>query len=230
MIQVRISPAQERQLEKELKAIADKSRMGIAETVAVIGSSVAKELASKIQPWGLSKKVGAKYERNILLQVQRAARWANYKGTEGDIASVHAQYRNRRGSVSVRPPDKFQPKSKVIPKTEKQAYAATKQANAGIAKAGWISAAKDIDSPLLKNRKGKLLKISVAPWIDRHVGKGNGYAKMIRRAWLSSTVLLTNTVSYAYDFGSNKSNVQKAINQGYKNAIKHAQKILKSLK
>jgi len=229
MIQVRISPAQERQLEKELKRVAEKSRMGIAETVAVIGSSVAKELASKIQPWGLSKKVGAKYERNILLQVQRAARWANYKGTEGDIESVHSQYRNRRGSVSVRPPNKFQPKSKVIPETEKQAYAATKQANAGIAKAGWITAGEDIKSPLLKNKKGGAHKISVAPWIRRHTGK-NGFARMIRRQWLSSTVLLTNTVSYAYDFGNNKSNVQKAINQGYKNAIKHAQKILKLLK
>ena len=227
MIQVRISPAQRRKLESEMKAFAKKSGVAVAETVAIIGSSVAKELASKIQPWGLSKGKGDKYELNILKQVQKAARWANYKGTEGDIATVHELYRNRKGSVTVRPPRKFQPKSKVIDKQEKLAYAKTKQEKAGIVKAAWIEAGESIDSPLLK---GKLKKISVGKWIRRHVGNGNGYSKMIKRKWLSSSVLITNAVSYAYLFGNNKSNVPRAIIDGYKKSAKAAKDLLKKLK
>jgi hypothetical protein len=230
MIQVRISPAQERQLEKELKKVADKSRSGIAETVAIIGLSVSKELASKIQPWGLAKSKGEKYKLSILIQVQKAARWANYKGTEGDIATVHELYRNPRGSVTVRPPRTFQPKSKIIDKQKKLDYAKTKQEKAGIAKAAWIEAGESIDSPLLKGRKSKKTRISVGEWIRRHASNGNGYSKMIKRRWLSSSVLITNAVSYAYSFGNNKSNVQRAINDGYKKSIKAAQKIFQSLK
>jgi len=232
MIQVRISPAQARKLEADLKAFARKSQVAVAETVAIIGVEVAKELASKIQPWGLSKKVGAKYEGNILKQVQKAARWANYRGTDtsGGIAQVHAQYRNRRGSVTVDPPKRFQPKSKIIDKQELKEYAKTKQANAGIAKAAWIEAGQDIDSPLLKTRSGRTRKISVATWIGRHVGNGNGFARMIRRQWLSSSVILTNTVSYAYDFGGNKSNVQKAIANGYRKSIGAVEKLYQKIK
>jgi hypothetical protein len=232
MIQVRISPAQARKLEADLKAFARKSQVAVAETVAIIGAEVAKELASKIQPWGLSKEKGEKYEANILKQVQKAARWANYRGTDtsGGIAQVHSQYRNRKGSVSVRPPRQFQPQSKIIDKQELTAYAKTKQANAGIAKSGWIAAGEDIDSPLLKTKRGKNRRISVGNWIRRHVKSGHGFARMIRRQLISSSVLLTNSVDYAYDFGNNKSQVQKSISTGYRKSIKAVKKLYEKLK
>ena len=42
MSEVRISPAQRRKLENELKMFAKKSGVAVAETVAIIGQSVAK--------------------------------------------------------------------------------------------------------------------------------------------------------------------------------------------
>jgi hypothetical protein len=232
MIQVRISPAQARKLESDLKEFARKSQIAVAETVAIIGREASKELASKIQPWGLSNAVGEKYEGNILKQVQKAARWANYKGTEtgGGIAQVHSQYRNRKGSVTVRPPRQFQPKSKIIDKQEIVEYAKRKQANAGIAKSGWIAAGENIDSPLLKTKRGKSRKITVGKWIRRHVSGKHGFARMIRRQLISSSVLLTNSVSYAYDFGKNESQVERAIAMGYRKSIGAVKKLMKSLK
>ena len=85
----------------------------MAETVAIIGQSVAKELARKVQPWGLGKKQGDKFELNILKQVSKAARYATYKGAPGDVSDVHARDRNRNGTVTVRAPEKIQPKISV---------------------------------------------------------------------------------------------------------------------
>ena len=110
MIEVRISPAQRRKLESELKNFASRSGIAVAETVAIIGQSVAKELARKVQPWGLSKKQGDKFEHNILKQVSKAARYATYKGAPGDVSDVHERYRNKNGAVTVRAPDKYSQK------------------------------------------------------------------------------------------------------------------------
>jgi hypothetical protein len=230
MIQVSISSAQRRRLESELKEYARKSGVAVGETVAIIGVEVAKELASKVQPWGLSKAVGAKYEANILKQVQKAARFANYRGIEGDIASVHAQYRNRRGAVTVRPPKQFQPKSKIIDKQEKLEYAKTKQANAGIAKAGWIAAGENIGSSIFTTSRGKIKKISVSRWIRRHVDNSKGDARFVRKGGLNSTIYLTNKVGYAYSGGSNKSSVPGAIATGYRKSINAVKKLIRNLK
>jgi hypothetical protein len=231
MIQVRISPAQRRKLESDLKAFADKSKVAVAETVAIIGTSVAKELARKVQPWGLNKSVGTKYELSIQKQVFKAARWANYKGTEGDISSVHEQYRNRKGQVTVTPPRTFQPKSKVIDKQEKLTYAKKQQDNAGIAKAGWIAAGENIDSPLLRTSRGLVRKIKgVASWIRRHVNGSKGSSRFVRKSGLNSTIYLTNKVDYAYSSGNiNAKNAQQSIADGYKRSITMIRARLKKL-
>lgn len=232
MIEVKISKRQAAELEAKLKAFAARAQISVAETVAIIGSSAAKELASKIQPWGMSEAVGTKYELNILKQVQKAARWANYKGTQGDIASVHSQYRNRRGSVTVRPPRTFQPKSQIIDKQEILNYAKQKQENAGIAKSGWVAAGERIDSPLLKTKRGKFKRMrGVSKWIRRHVSDKTGDARMIKRQLISSSVLLTNKVDYAYASGSpNRSYVEKSIATGYRKSINAIRKLIKNLK
>jgi hypothetical protein len=232
MIEVKISPRQLAKLEAEIKEFTRKSGVAVAETVAIIGHEAAKELASKIQPWGMSQAVGTKYELNILKQVQKAARWANYKGTQGDIASVHSQYRNRRGSVTVRPPRTFQPKSQIIDKQEILNYAKQKQENAGIAKSGWVAAGESIDSPLLKTKRGKFKRMKgVAKWIRRHASDKTGEARMIKRQLISSSVLLTNKVDYAYASGSpNRGYVEKSIATGYRKSVNAIRKLIKSLK
>lgn len=232
MIEVRISPAQRRKLESELRNFASRSGIAVAETVAIIGQSVAKELASKVQPWGLSKKQGDKFELNILKQVSKAARYATYKGAPGEVSDVHARYRNKNGAVTVRAPDKIQPKRKPFVRPEVLTEAKKKQANAGIAKAGWIAAGESIDSPLLKTAKGISKRIKgVAQWIRRHVNSNKGSSAFIRKGGLNSTIYLTNKVDYAYSkAGTNGQAVQRAIADGYKRTITIIKARLKKIK
>ena len=231
MIEVRISPAQRRKLENELKTYAKKSGVAVAETVAILGQSVAKELARKVQPWGLGKKQGDKIELNILKQVSKAARYATFKGAPGDVSDVHARYRNRNGAVTVRAPEKIQPKRKPFVRPEVLTEAKKKQANAGMAKAGWIAAGESIDSPLLKTAKGIPKRIKgIASWIRRHVSSNKGSSSFVRKGGLNSTIYLTNKVDYAYSkAGTNGRAVQGAISDGYKRSITIIKARLKKL-
>jgi hypothetical protein len=232
MIQVRISPAQRRKLESELNHFAKKAGVAVGETVAIIGGSVAKELARKVQPFGLTQKTGTAFELSIVKQVNKAARYAVYKGTQGDISQVHSQYRNRRGAVVVRPPRQFQPERKVFDRQEVDAYAEKKKSNAGIAKAGWIAAGESIDSPLLKTTKGRTRKIKgIGKWIRRHVNSNKGTSRFVRKGGLNSTIYLTNKVDYAYSRNNaNMHYTPSAIADGYKRSITTVKRLLKSLK
>jgi len=231
MIQVRISPAQRRKLEGELKAFAARAGVAVAETVAIIGTSVAKELARKVQPYGLTQKVGTAFELSIVKQVNKAARYAELKGTAGDIQQVHQTYRNGRGAVTVKPPRQFQPKRKAIDRQEIDSWAEKKKANAGIAKAGWIAAGESIDSPLLKTMRGRVRKIKgVAGWIRRHVKQNKGSSRFVRKGGLNSTIYLTNNVNYAYSRGNaNMLVTPSAIADGYKRSLTMVRARLKKL-
>jgi len=232
MIQVSISPAERRKMEAELKHFASRSKVAVAETVAILGSSVAKSLAKRIQPWGLTKKTGAKFELSILKQVSKAARFATFKGTPGDVAEVHEKYRDNKGAVRVRAPDKFKAKRRFFRRPEVLIAADKKQKNAGIAKAGWIAAGESIDSPLLKTAKGISRRITgIAPWIRRHVKGNKGTSRFVRKGGLNSTIHLTNNVDYAYS--SNSSNLRAvpgAIADGYKQVASIIKYRLKKLK
>jgi hypothetical protein len=232
MIQVRISPAQRRRLEGEMKQFAKRAGVAVGETVAIIGSSVAKELARKVQPFGLSEEVGEKFMKSIMAQVHRSVRWAIFKGTEGTVSQVHGMYRNSRGAVIVRPPRQFQPKRKTLDWIDVDEHLALKQQNAGIAKAGWIAAGENIDSPLLRTAKNKVRQIKgVAKWIRRHVKASKGSSRFVRKGGLNSTVYLTNKVDYAYSKrNSNRGQVDSSIADGYKRSITMAKRIFRNLK
>jgi hypothetical protein len=231
MIQVRISPAQRRKLESELKRFASKAQVAVGETVAIIGTSVAKELARKVQPFGLTNEAGKKMDNAIVIQVQKAARWAEFKGIQGDFKTIHTQIR-RRGSVSVKPPKEFDPKRAPITRSEIWTQMQRKRARAGQAKAGWIQAGENIDSPLLRTSKNKVRKIKgIAQWIRRHVNGNKGSSRFVRKSGLNSTIYLTNNVSYAYSKGnSNPRYVPSAIADGYKRSITAAKRIFRNLK
>jgi hypothetical protein len=234
MIDVKISKRQSAKLEAELKAFAARAQVSVAETVAIIGFSVAKELARKVQPFGLSNAVGKEYMGSIAKQVHKAARYAEFKGLNGDIKSIHRQLRsqNSKYQVLVKPPAKFQPKRKPFDKQEVKQYVDSQMAKAGLAKAGWIEAGESIDSPLMRTIKNKIRKIKGVPqWVRRHVNARAGESKLIKRQFLSSSVLLTNKVDYAYaKRNSNHGNVQSSIAAGYRQSITAAKRIFKNLK
>jgi hypothetical protein len=234
MIEVKISKRQAAKLESELKAFAARAQISVAETVAIIGGSVAKELARKVQPFGLSNDVGEQYMKSIAKQTHKAARYAQFKGIQGDIKSIHRQLRsqNKKYQVLVRPPARFQPKRKAFDHEELREYVDMQMAKAGLAKAGWIQAGESIDSPLLKTKRGKLRRIKGVPgWVRRHVAARAGDSKLIKRQLLSSSVLLTNKVDYAYAKRNvNHGNVQSSIADGYRRAITAAKRIFRNLK
>jgi hypothetical protein len=234
MIQVRISPAQRRKLEGELKEFAKRSGVAVGETVAIIGGSVAKELARKVQPYGLTRAVGRQFELSIAKQTHRAARYAEYKGINGSIEEVHRSIRaqNKKFQVLVSPPNKFQPKRKTFDDQELRSYIRKVMFKAGQAKAGWIAAGESIDSPLLKTIRGKIRKIKgVSQWIRENINASSGSSRFIRKAGLSSTVLLTNSIGYAYAGGNaNQKTWRSAIDDGYKRSITAVKARLKSLK
>ena len=231
MIQVRISPAQRRKLESELKRFASKAQVAVGETVAIIGTSVAKELARKVQPFGLTNDAGKKMDNAIVMQVQKAARWAEFKGIQGDFKTIHTQLR-RRGSVSVKPPKEFDPKRAPITRSEIWTQMQRKRTKAGQAKAGWITAGESIDSPLLRTSKNKVRKIKgIAQWIRRHVNSNKGSSRFVRKGGLNSTIYLTNNVDYAYSArNANLRYTPSAIADGYKRSITAAKRIFRNLK
>ena len=234
MIWVKISPAARRNLERDLKAFAAKAQVGVAETVAIIGSSVAKELARKVQPFGLTEKAGHKFMISIAAQAHRAARQAEFKGIQGDLRTIHRQIRaqNKKFQVLVRPPEKFQPKRTPFEKEEKKEYVEKQMGKAGRAKAGWIAAGENIDSPLLKTIRGKIRKIKgVSRWIRRHVNPSAGSSNFVRKSGLNSTIQLTNNIDYAYASGNaNRKTWREAIDEGFKNSRTIVRARLKQLK
>jgi len=190
MIQVRISPAQRRKLESDLKVFADKSKVAVAETVAIIGTSVAKELARKVQPYGLTKKSGDSFELSIQKQINKAARYATFKGTEGSIEQIHTQYRNQRGAVTVKPPRQFQPARPTFKRDELDPYIDKKKANAGIAKAGWIAAGKSIGGSI-SAREG------VKAWFNTGRHKRSQGTHQLIRTETETFIKLINQVPWA---------------------------------
>jgi hypothetical protein len=231
MIRISISPKQRRILDAEMKAFAKRSGVAVGEVVAIVGQSCAKELARKVQPWGLSKAVGQKFEKSIAKQIQKAARYAEQTAIQGDLASVHKNLRVH-GAILVKPSKQFQPKRKLFPKAERDTLADKKMARAGLAKAGWIAAGESISSPLLKTAKGIARKIKgIAPWIRRHAKASEGSSVFKKTGGLSSTIFLTNNSSYAYSSNnSNRGDVSTALSDGYKRSITMIRARLKKLK
>ena len=232
MIRISISPKQRRILDSEMKEFAKRAGVAVGEVVAIVGQSCAKELARKVQPWGLSQAVGLKFMESIEIQIRKAARYALQRGIEGDLKSVHQRLRNRRGAVTVQPSAEFDPKRKPFGKWEVPKLIDNKLPKAGRAKAGWIAAGESISSPLLKTARGITRKIKGVPdWVRRHAKSSFGSSIFRNNGRLSSTVYLTNNVNYAYSKNnSNRGDVSTALSDGYKRSITMIRARLKKLK
>lgn len=232
MIRISISPKQRRILDAEMKEFAKRAGVAVGEVVAIVGQSCAKELARKVQPWGLSQAVGLKFMESIEIQIRKAARYALQRGIEGDLKSVHQRLRNRRGAVTVQPSKEFDPKRKPFGKWEVPKLIDNKLPKAGRAKAGWIAAGESISSPLLKTARGITRKIKGVPdWVRRHAKSSFGSSIFRNNGRLSSTVYLTNNVNYAYSKNnSNRGDVSTALSDGYKRSITMIRARLKKLK
>jgi len=215
-----------------MKAFAKRSGVAVGEVVAIVGQSCARELARKVQPWGLSQAVGLEFMESIEIQIRKAAKYAMQRGIEGDLKTVHQRLRNRRGAVTVQPSAEFEPKRKPFAKWEVPKLIDNKLPKAGRAKAGWIAAGESITSPLLKTARGISRKIKGVPdWVRRHVKSSVGTSIFRNNGKLSSTVYLTNNINYAYSKNNtNRGDVSTALSDGYKRSITMIGDRLKKLK
>jgi len=232
MIRISISPKQRRILDAEMKAFATRAGVAVGEVVAIVGQSCAKELALKIQPWGLTQAKGDKFALNIEKQIRKAARYGIKYGVAGTLDDIYKKYRNKSGTVRGKSAGKFQPKRPLFEKSEIDALVVKQVKKAGTSKAGWIAAGESISSPLLKTAKGAAMKIKgISKWIRRRVNSSVGSSFFKNNGRLSSTVYLTNNVDYAYSSNnSNKTQVSSALNKGYRDSIKMIRSALKKLK
>lgn len=232
MIKISISPAQRRKLDAEMNEFAKRAGVAVGDTVVILAQSCAKELARKVQPWGLNQAVGDRFMQSIAKQVHKAAKYAVSTGMDGEIKDVHYKIRNGAGQVDVNVSKQVNPKREWFISGKVNYHIKQQQAKAGKGKAGWITAGENINSPLLLTSKNKRRKIKgISKWIRRHVKESNGTAKFNRKQGLSSSVTLTNKVDYAYSYNNtNFGYVGTSLQDGYNRSVTVLRKRIKELK
>jgi hypothetical protein len=195
-------------------------KIGKTERDAMIdlGKSSSKELAIKVQPFGVSGKAGKKYEGSIRKQVHRALMNANIYGGSESASEAHQSRRNSRGQISNMLPSRgFKFKRKPIDLDERYQLAKKKALNAGLSKGAWIDAGESLD--------GK--KISGIPkWIRRHVKHGSS---KIDQTTSGIVIYLTNQISFIVSAMSD-SDIKMALTTAYRKNIKRMQTALNKVK
>jgi hypothetical protein len=187
MIRVEITAAELRRFDRAM----DRYRrvMGVASEDAMkdLAATGAVKLAQVTEPRGLSAAVGKKFAANLVPQVLKAIRKGNVEGRPGTAKQVHDSYR-RNGRVAFpgkAPRGQF--KRAPVPLDEVEELVRKRQRAAGIAKAGWIAAARNLGRKVQKLPK----------WIESNVAAAKGAATTTRSAFRGATVELTNGVRYA---------------------------------
>jgi hypothetical protein len=222
---VEIDKASEKRVLQILEDFAKKTQSTVEDGVKNIGRSVAKELANKVQPFGLSPEVGQKFEKSIAAQVSRAWIGTNlgaYPPTN-DIRQAHyairaSQKGKYKGTVPKRLFRRQQglPWLDLIPKEEMVAYRRQQQKKAGRAKGAWIEAGNQIT--------GKALT-KIPKWIDRHASGGYGSA-VVSGKGMKTQITLTNKTPYLRRIQW-AGTAAKAVAEGVKNGLKYMDFIIK---
>lgn len=186
MITVRVTQASAARFKANLKAYEKRAGKSREETIKELSKAAAKQLASKVQPYGLNARVGKKFQESIKNQVWRAVRNAQIAGDASGVSSAHTKRRNSRGQV----PKGLQSTGakyamKPYSVSDVESVATRKSEKAGTLKSGWISAGEKLSN---SNISG------VAKWISKHSGiYGDG---KIRKTFNDVIGLLTNNIDY----------------------------------
>jgi len=212
MIDVQINASE---FDRTLKRFVKRTGTGIEDGVKMIAETSARALATKIRPYGLAAKIGRQFQESIAEEIRHVRYGVNVGAYQGSsIEAAHESLR-RRGNVRMRRVggNYWQPK---ISEGDAQAYTRRKQRNAGMAKAGWFSAAVDAT--------GRKMKRKPARWVARHMGSktGRGY---LRRRGAKTQVELHNTVPYL-DEAQDPREIQLGLEAGRRGALKHMRKTI----
>lgn len=203
-----------------LRKYAELTGNGVETGIKEIGITTAKALASKVQPFGLTKV--DKFSKSIQSQVKRAIRNANVQGASGSIESAHKSRRNQKGQVSKDLNTKGQYKAKPFDPQDRKKLGDKKALNAGLAKGAWVEAGNSLVRGFSKAR-GALKRINVRQEINRHIGKGNGISRDTKSG-ISFTIYLTNKLNYiqkTMTSGNIAAALKMGQQNGHKRLIKH---------
>ena len=192
---------------------------GVEDGIREMALSTARQLAIKVQPYGVSNSgKGKKFVENIERQVSQIWFGVNL-GAYPETTNLRQAHRQQRRNGRVRG-RKFRKEQgnwwrNLIPESERDRYVVEQQAKAGRAKAAWLTAGNSLGV-------GKASKIG--KWIDRHIGKGYGGHNMLGRG-IRAVVQLYNNTPYLTGPQKNK-DVAAALKLGRANAIKRMQTIV----
>lgn len=206
-VKIEIDKATMRKMEKTIsdfvKATGKTAETGI-QKIAMIG---AKQLAIKVQPYGITGKTKTMLHNIVAKQAHRAVSNANVEGINGSAASVHLKAR-KAGRVPRDIPTKGQFKRAPISFAERNSHVDRQVKKIGRAKAAWIEAGENINGE----------KISVQKWLRSSAG--GGFGKAIKKGkGMDHTVELQNRTPYVGKIQFTQDTaaaVAKAMKDGFK--------------
>tara|TARA_R110000868_G_scaffold234956_1_gene488638 strand:- start:88 stop:768 length:681 start_codon:yes stop_codon:yes gene_type:complete len=182
---IEIDSATQRKMEEVLRNFAAATGKTIEDGINEIARGGAKQMAMKVQPYGITGKAKQILHGAVAKQAHRAISNANVQGIQGTAASVHIKARVRRGRVPKDLTTQGQYKRSPIPLSERNSHVDNQVKKIGRAKAAWIEAGEKVDGT----------KITVQKWLRNHVGSGYGAARKKGKG-MGYTVELENSTPY----------------------------------
>ena len=229
MIKAKINPASRARFLADIKEFKKRTGKSTEDVVDMIAISAGRGLMTKTLPMGLRAKSDAKgkassgedFSHSIAAQIIRALKKNITAVRHGaSIAAVHAGARGSRGSVDK---SKRDDKSRMYPLPpartgEIDQYIEKMQRRAGMAKAGWLVAAKEI---------GDLRKGTIPGYVKRHLGKGGlGNASRRGKGLGGYTVTLANNAKHMNSRLISTGSLRSALTQAYKSVRWELDKVL----
>jgi hypothetical protein len=218
MIKFSISRTEKYRFLNRMRDFVEEAGRTESEAVQLLAKACAKELAITVPPFGLSAKIGEKYQKSIAKQVNRAIKAGNIKGTPGSAKDVHESFRAANGQVPKGLKTRGRYNREPIPVRDKEMLIDRRQDAAGIAKGAWIAAAEKLN--------GKKIT-GVGKWVRRHAAKNGSSSIQIKSG--GTEVLLTNSVSYINKL-HRQSYIDTALRRGYLRSFRHMTIVVKKLR
>lgn len=183
-VNVSVDAAARRKMERTLRDFSKATGKTAEDGIRRIALTGARQLATKVQPYGITGKAQKMLHGIVAKQAHRAISNANVEGISGSAASVHLRGRVG-GKVPRDLPTKGRFKRKPISFAERNQHVDKQVKKVGRAKAAWIEAGESIGGE----------KITVQKWLRQNVGGGFGMSTK-KGTGIKTTITLTNSTPY----------------------------------
>jgi hypothetical protein len=188
-------------VERQLLEYARRKGSDMEGAIDELAGDCAKQLAIRLQPYGLAVSKMKKFQRSIIAQVNRALQNANLSPSQITPAAAHEMRRNSKGQVPRGLITTGQFQRRPISVADRLAYAERKSKAAGTAKGAWLEAGRRAYP-----------KLKVAKFFARL--KKGGHATVSGRG-MKREIELTNSLDYIRAIMSDY-DVQVALSRAYR--------------